>query len=451
MSRLRVSSFGIRGFIGESLSPRVAMDFAAAFGSFNRGGTILVGRDTRFSSPMIHAAVISALMSTGCQVLDMGVCPMPMVQYTVSRLKASGGLCITGGHNTSGWNAVMLIGPDGAMLNPVGGETVLDVFHSGDFKKVDWQHVGEVERLKGYAAPYFESIEEVVDLESIRRAELTVVIDPVGGGGCPFLEEFAMHLGCHLVPINAQPSGYLAREPEPRPRSASQMASIMTHVGGHAGFLLSSDMSRLSMVTETGEPASEEATFSVIADHVLSARSGPVVTNCCTTRTIDDIANRFQVPLIKVPVGQAYVAASIMDEQARLGGEGSGSVLLPDFSLASDGFLMMALILETMVQREEPVSRCLNDLPRYAIVKRVVPCSSRHLYRVLDATKGWLSDLAGREPNTTDGLRADLEDGWVHVRASRTEQMIRVISESDSLLMAQDRADKAVRILEGAV
>ena len=444
---LRLASYGVRGFVGQSLTPRVVMDFASAFGTFVDGQRVLLGRDTRYSSPMIHAAVTSSLISCGCEILDFGVCPTPVLQFSVRRHQAAGAVSISGGHNGMGWNAMTLIGQEGAFLEPGGGETVLDRFHAGDFLKRDFQQLGSIHTVPDYFDVYLKALAGVVNVEAIRKAGFTVLIDPVGGAGCPFLEDFARAMGFRLVAINAQPSGYLAREPEPRPRSALQMASFIQHVQGHIGFVLSSDLGRLSIVTEQGEPASEEYTFPLIARHLLLKRPGVVVTNCCTTRMIDDLARRYHVAVEKTPVGQAFVMARLADEQGRVGGEGSGSAALPEFSPAFDGFLMMALILESLAETGAQASELVRTLPRYHMVKRRVVCSSRQAYRALEIYRERAASLNPRTINLTDGVRIDWEDGWLHARASHTEQMIRVISESELKITAEQRAEEALRLI----
>jgi phosphomannomutase len=451
MNKLRLASFGIRGFVGESLPPSVVIDFASAFATYADGGRILLGRDTRYSSPMIHSAVLSGLLSAGCEVLDFGVCPTPMLQYAVNPYRAAGAISISGGHNAPGWNAVTLIGADGAFLEPFGGETVLDCFHARDFLRRDWQGMGTVRRVGDFALSYFDAMADMINVNAIREADFTVLIDPVGGAGCSYLPLFADRFRFHLVPINAQPSGYLAREPEPRPRSALQMASIIPHTGGDVGFVLSSDMSRMSVVTETGEPMSEEYTLALIADHVLAKRSGTLITNICTTRTVDDVARAHGAPVMRTRVGQAYVLAALADEQGVLGGEGSGSVALPEFSNAFDGFLMMALVLEAMAESGRSVSALLGQLPRYGIVKRSVPCGSRDGYRAIDALKDHAEFLGDGVVDMTDGLRVDWEDSWVHVRISQTQQLVRVIAEATTKERAEQRADDATRVLQQIV
>lgn len=448
MNKLRLASFGIRGFIGDSLPPPVVIDFASAFATYLDGGRVLLGRDTRYSSPMLHSAVVSGLVAAGCEVTDFGVCPAPMLQHAVPRFQAAGAVAVSGGHNTMGWNAVSLIGPDGALLEPAGGETVLDIFHARAFRKQDWRRMGRIEPARGFAEPYFAALASYVNVEAVRAAGFTVLIDPVGGAGCPYLAPFAKALGLHLVPINAAPSGYLAREPEPRPRSAIQMASIIRHVEGQAGFVLSSDMGRMSVVTETGEPASEEYTLALMANHVLAKHPGTLVTNICTTRTVDDVARAHGAEVVKTRVGQAYILSALSDSQGQLGGEGSGSVVLPAFSNAFDGFVMMALILEAMAESGETLSTLLSDLPRYHIVKRSVPCGSRDGYRAIEGVRS--SDQIAEADHTDliDGLRADWRDSWVHVRTSQTQQMVRVIAEAVTADVAEARADDMVRIIQ---
>jgi phosphomannomutase len=448
---LRVASFGIRGKVGDSLTIRTAMDFSSAFATFSGGGRILLGRDTRYSSPMYHAAVLSSLLSAGCEVLDFGVCPTPILQFCVQRYDAAGAVSITGGHTAAGWNAITLIGADGSFLEPLGGEAVLDGFHAGDFLRRPWDQVGVVRVVDDFLGPYLDAIEKEVEVEAIRRADFTVLADPVGGAGCAYLEPFARRMGIKLVPINAQPSGYLAREPEPRPRSAQQMASIIGRIKGDIGFVFSSDMGRMSLVTEAGEPASEEYTFAIIASHVLSRRPGPVVTNCCTTRTIDDVAALRKVPLIKTKVGQAYVLSALMDEQGVIGGEGSGSIVLPSFSRGFDGFLMMALVLDAMAGNQCPLSDLLRALPRYHIVKKKILCESSAGYRAIDSMVENAQSRQNVRIDMTDGLRVDRADGWVHARLSRTEKAVRVISEAVNRKDAERHADDAIRAIRQAV
>jgi phosphomannomutase len=448
MKGLRLSSFGLRGFAGESLTPEVVIDFAAAFGTFVDGGPVLVGRDTRLSSPMVRDSVAAGLLAAGCDVLDLGVCPAPLLQFSVPRRRAAGAIAISGGHMRAGWNALTLISADGGFLDPVSGEAVLDIYHARDFRRADWRNLGTAAEVEDFAAPYFDALEALLDAAAIRRAKLTVAIDVVNGAGCRFLEPFAQRLGFRLVAVNAEESGYMARDPEPRPRNARQVASVMPLVQAHAGFATSSDLGRVSLVAEDRETASEEYTFPLVADHVLAAAPGTVVANCCTTRMVDDVAAQHRCRVVKAPVGQAYVMAALSDEQGAIGGEGNGSVAVPRFSRAFDGLLAIGLVLEDLAQRGGTLSGRLRELPRYHIVKRQVYGEPRRCYRALELLQREDDWQAGAALDRTDGLRADWDDGWVHVRASRTEPLVRVLSEARQRPQAEGRAADLCRRLE---
>ena len=449
MKTLRLSSFGIRGFTGESLTPEIVIDFASAFGTFADGGRVLVGRDTRLSSPMIHAGVTAGLLATGCEVLDLGICPAPILQFAVSHYQAKGAIAITGGHMRMGWNAMVLISANGAYLDPVSGEAVLDIFHARDFRRPGWNGIGTAAEATDFADTYFDALEALLDTAAIRRANLTVAIDPVNGAACRFLAPFARRLGFQLVAINAEEAGFMARDPEPRPRNARQVSSILPLVHADVGFVANSDFSRISIVTDDGETASEEYTFPLVADHVLRRTPGGVlVTNCCTTHMADDVAAAHNCRVVKVPVGQAQILAALADESGAIGGEGNGSVALPRFSRAFDGFLTIGLVLESLAQRPGRISARLHELPQYHIVKRQVYGEPRRCYRALETLQANAEWSAGGRLDRTDGLRCDWDDGWVHVRASQTEPMIRIISESRVRPRAEERAMNLVRMLE---
>ncbi len=448
MKTLRLSNFGIRGFIGESLTPETVIEFASAFAAYLGGGRVAVGRDTRASSPMLHAAALSSLLAAGCETLDLGVCPTPLIQWAVPRLKAAGALAISGGHHPAGWNALLLLGPDGGPLEPAAGEQALDLYHAGVALRRGAAEIGAARTVEGLVEEYLEALERRVDGAAIRAGRFRVVADPVGGAGCAALPTWARRFGVDLVAVNGEPSTYLARDPEPRPRTARPISSILRALGAHAGFVFSSDMGRCSLVTEAGEPLSEEYTFALVADHVLRRSRGVVVTNVCTSRMIDDLAARRDAPLVKTAVGQAYVVSALRDERAILGGEGSGSAALGSFALAFDGFLAMTLILESLALDGAPLSRRVRELPRYEIVKRSVACNPGEGYRALDRLRErWERESAGAF-DETDGLRMDYPDGWVHVRASRTEPRVRVISEARERAAAEARAEAAIRAME---
>jgi len=254
----------------------------------------------------------------------------------------------------------------------------------------------------------------------------------------------ACALGFELIPVNNEPNGFFPHDPEPRPRNAQQVVSIMKAVGADIGFLLNSDVSRISVVTETGESLSEEFTFPLVADEYLKDRCGPVVTNFSTSRMIEDVARSRGCPLVRTKVGQSYAVHSLLQEEAVLAGEGSGGVAFAAFQPAFDGFLTMGFILETMARQGKTISRLVGELPRYHIVKEKIYCPPARVHSIVSEVKKF---FRRHEVDTSDGIRVEDKSGWVQVRASGTEPMIRIIAEDQLKNKARERADEVINFI----
>ncbi len=445
---LRLTTFGVRGVVGQTLTPDVVSEFASAFGTFAGCNPVAVGRDPRFSSPMLAEAVVAALMATGCDVYDCGVCPAPAIQSVIRKRDLAGGICISGGHNPMGWNALIWLGPDGTYLSDEQGETVLDIYHARAFQRVGWDRIGRRNILRGVLEDHVRDLAGFLDVEAIRKAGLTVIIDASNGSVCGGLPLFAEEAGFSLVPLNAEEHGAPPHDPEPRPRNGRQVAALMRFVDGDVGFVLNSDGSRASVIADTGETFSEEITFPLVLDPLLRRRAGPVVTNCCSSRIVDEVARRRGVPLIKTKVGQAPIIEAMLLHHGVAGGDGSGSAAAADFLPAFDGLLEIGLILENIAVSGRPVSELAKALPPYFIKKQQIPCPSQRVHRAVDLLG---RHYRGQEIDRTDGVRIDWEDGWVHARASTTEPIIRVISESLEPAQTFRRLDEVSQLISQAV
>jgi phosphomannomutase len=448
MKLLKIGISGVRGIVGETITPKLVMNFASAFGTFLNSQKVLLGRDTRVSGPMLHSAAISALLAAGCDILDLGICPAPILQYLVKRLKAKGAISISAGHNDSNWNALTFINQEGTYLNDYQGEEILDIYHLGKFKKVSSDRLGKIKTQKDYLDIYFKKLVQFLDSETIKKANFKVVIDPCNGGGAGIVDIFCQYLNCELVPVNNEPSGYFPHDPEPRPRNAQEVASITKIVKANVGFLLNSDVSRVSVVAEDGETLSEEYTFPLVASYYLEKKPGLVVTNHCTSRMIEDAARCFDCGVIKTKVGQSYSIQSMIDEGAVMAGEGSGSVAICEFQLAFDGFLAMGMILEMMARKKKKISEIAEELPKYHIVKEKIYCPPVKVHSVVSEVKKLYSH---QEVSLSDGIKVEKEDGWINIRASATEPMIRIISESCSKEKAQERLERASNFISQLV
>jgi phosphomannomutase len=445
MKLLKIGISGVRGIVGESVTPKLVMDFASAFGAFVGGKPVFLARDTRIHGPMLRAACASALLSSGCDVIDLGICPTPVLQHAVRRGTAGGGIAVTAGHNDVNWNALTFIHADGTYLNSFQGAEVLDLYHLGRMEKADTDHLGTLRADSSAIDLYFEALAGFLDAAAIRKARFKVVVDACSGAGALFLERFAALLGFDLIPINNEPNGFFPHDPEPRPRNAQQVVSVVKAVGADAGFLMNSDVSRISLVSETGESLSEEFTFPLVADAWLAGHPGIVVTNFSTSRMIADVAAARRSPIVRTKVGQSHAIQSLLQEEGVLAGEGSGGVAIPAFQPAFDGFLTMGTILETLAKSGKRLSSLIGALPRYHIVKEKIYCPPSIIHSVVDAA-GAL--FRGKAVDTGDGLRAEDRGGWVQVRISATEPMIRVIAEDRSRERARTRADEILHEVE---
>ncbi len=444
MKLLKIGISGIRGIVGETIVPELVMDFACAFGTYLDSKKVLVGRDTRISGSMLHEATLAALVSTGCTALDLGICPTPIIQYMVKHFKAKGAVSITAGHNDLKWNALTFINQDGTYLNMFQGEEVLDIYHLGKFTKASVDHLGKIELIDDYLNFYFKKLRNFLNAEAIKKARFKVVIDPCNGAGAKIIDVFSQQMGFELIAVNNEPNGYFPHDPEPRPRNAQEVASVLKVVNADVGFLLNSDASRISFVSENGETLSEEFTLPLIAKYYLDKNPGIVVTNHSSSRMIEEVARGKSCPLVKVKVGQSYSIQSLINEDGVMAGEGSGGIAIPAFQSAFDGFLTMGLILEIMAVRNKKVSELVDELPRYHIVKEKIYCPPTKIHSVVNEAKNIYAD---RSVDTSDGIKIEDKDGWIHIRTSATEPMIRVIAEDRSKEKARERVEEAMNFI----
>jgi phosphomannomutase len=324
------------------------------------------------------------------------------------------------------------------------GEEVLDIYHLGKFTKVSVDHLGWIESIDDYLNVYFKELKKFLNAEAIKKAKFKVVIDPCNGAGAKIIDSFSQQLGFELIAINNEPNGYFPHDPEPRPRNAQEVASVIKVVNADVGFLLNSDASRVSFVAENGETLSEEFTLPLIAKYYLDKNQGIVVTNHSSSRMIEEVAREKNCPVVKVKVGQSYSIQSLINEDGVLAGEGSGGIAIPEFQPAFDGFLTVGLILEIMAVRSRKVSELVEELPRYHIVKEKIYCPPTKIFSVVNEAKKL---YAGRSINTSDGIKIEDKHGWIHVRTSATEPMIRVIAEDRSKEKARERVEEVMNFI----
>lgn len=440
MKPLKIGITGVRGIVGETFTPELAVDFAEAFGTYLDRGRILVSRDTRPSGLMIRSAVLAGLLAAGCEVVDLGVCPTPSMQLAVEWLKADGGIAITAGHNPWQWNALKFVRGDGLYLNATQGEELLDIFHQGEFAKATWETIRQSVQSVEPIEEHIKVLQENFAIDAIRSRKLTVAVDCCNGA-CSFLSpKWIASLGCEVLAVNDDPSAPFPHAPEPKPETMAQLCAVVKAGRAAIGFAHDTDGERLGIVTDEGEPLSEEMTLAIAADIRLRKKPGTVVTNVSTSSAVDIIAARHHGNVVRTPVGQAYISEGLIEYSGVLGGEGSGGITVPEVHLTHDSAAAIGLILEYLAQSGESISDLVRQLPRLTTLKHNIAVEPHRLYSVLQEFRAAV-EQAGVEVDSTDGIKFKLPAGWVHVRASNTESLIRIIVEAEEKAAARELLD----------
>jgi phosphomannomutase len=449
-----VSVSGVRGKVGDPLTPELMAGIAAALGAHLRevegGRTVCLGRDSRVSGPMFVRAVTAGLQSVGCDVVDLGVVPTPTLLMAVRDTGAIGGIGVTASHNPAEWNALKLVSSEGIFLDADRSARFRAYLADVDPPRAAWNELGSVRLDEGAWARHLERILAlpVIDAARIRAAGLKVAVDCVHGAGGPVITELLERLGCEIVGIGMEPDGWFPRDPEPTAANLADLGDLVRKSGAAVGLAIDPDVDRLSLVDETGRPMGEDLTLALAAAAVLKATPGPVVTNLSTSRVVDDVAAAFGVPMVRAPVGEVNVARRMQKEGAVVGGEGNGGVILPALHHTRDAPLACALILQHLAEEGLTPSEAAGRWPSYEIVKEKISFPREALtagYAALAA------DLEAGEHDTSDGLRLawPARRAWLHVRPSGTEPVVRLIAEAPDAESARSLVARAGAVLAG--
>lgn len=452
---LMVSVSGVRGRVGEALTPEIVAKFAAGFGAWAKkragGGRakIVVGRDSRVSGPMFQPVVISALQSVGCDVILVDMAPTPTIQLAVEHHHAAGGLAITASHNPIEWNALKFIGPSGLFLD--GSEAgEMRAVVEGEIPRAKWDELGAIEIDSGAVDRHIDLALSLpfVDVEGIRAKQFKVALDCVRGAGGAFMPKLLERLGCQVSAINLETDGRFPHPPEPVAENLGDLEKLVRDSGAEIGFAVDPDVDRLALVSNEGKAIGEDYTLALAAKVVLRHREGGIVTNLSTSRIVDDIAKEQNRRVIRAPVGEVNVATRMRSEGAPVGGEGNGGVILTEVHLGRDAPIGAVLILQLLLEEKKSLSEIVASYPRYSIVKDKLDRPSAPLDTVYASLKQAFTDA---EVDTQDGLRLTWSDRWVHVRPSGTEPIVRVIAEAPSVAEAQQLITKCREPLDALI
>jgi phosphomannomutase len=441
MKPLKIGITGVRGIVGETFTPELIVEFAQAFGTYLDAGKILVCRDTRPSGLMVRSAVLTGLLATGCEVIDLGICPTPSLQLAVEKYQASGGISITAGHNPAQWNALKFVRGDGLYLSAMQAEELLDIYHQGEFDKATWDHMQTRIESRDCVPHHIEKLKAVFDVAAIRARKLTVAVDCCNGACALFSPRWLEELGCTVLAVNDDITAPFPHSPEPKRETMAQLRAVVKAGKADIGFAHDANGERLGIVTETGEPLSEETTLAIATDIKLQQRSGAVVTHISTSSVIEKIAARYSAEVIRTPVGQSYISEAMLEHQAVIGGEGNGAVVIPEVHYTNDSAATIGLILEHLAKTGKRISEVAASIPKSVMLKRYVPIEPQLLFSKLNDVRREVETADAATIDFSDGIKLSWPDGWLHIRASNTESMIRLIAEADDEQRAQDLLD----------
>lgn len=448
-----VSISGIRGIVGDGLSPEAVVRYSAAFGTYCGGGTVVVGRDTRPTGRMVRQAVLAGLTATGCDVVDVGVVPTPTVAVMVEELGAAGGVCITASHNPIQWNALKFFHSDGLFLDPEQSARHLAIAEAGP-RYADWSAMGRVRENDGASATHVKRILDLglLDVPALRKRNFRVAVDCVNGAGRLLIPHLLQELGCDVVKLGVEESGLFSRGPEPSPENLGALCETLKGGGFDLGFAVDPDADRLAIVDGKGLPLGEELTLALAARFVLRHEKSPVVANVSSSQILDDVCREAGVELHRTRVGEINVSVKMRETGSAIGGEGNGGVILRDLHLGRDAPVGVALILQYLLETGSRVRLLREQLPTHSMVKDKIELGGA--LRAADALDRAREAFAGERVDETDGLKFLLEAGgapaWVQLRASNTEPILRIFSEAKDPGEARALVDRVRAAISGS-
>ena len=448
-SQLMISVAGIRGIVGDSLTPPVVSRFAAAFAHGLGEGPIVVGRDARRSGPMVHRAVAAGLMAAGRDVINIGLATTPATQIAVEELHAAGGVILTASHNPAEWNALKLLSGLGEFLGPKAGVEVRRRYESGESLWTTFDRLGGESDEPGALEWHLKRVLALpfVDVPAIRRRHLSAVVDGCASVGGIAVPRLLRDLGCDVTELDCVPNGEFTRVLEPLPEHLGALGAAVTRAGADFGIAVDPDADRAAFVDAKGVPLGEEYSLALAAQVVLAKQPGPVVTNLSTSRIIDAVCSHAGVPLHRTPVGEAHVVAGMRAHGAVVGGEGNGGVILPAAHYGRDGLVAAALVCQALTAGGTTLRTLADGLPRLCMVKDKLPRADEPWETSAPRLRGAFPDHA---VDSADGLRLSSDEEWVHIRPSGTEPVVRVIAESPSEPRTRELIERARRALQPA-
>jgi phosphomannomutase len=448
--QLKIGVSGIRGVVGDFLTPNLACAFAQAFGTYVGQGRVVLGRDTRSTGEMLEHAVTCGLLAAGCEVVKVGIAPTPTIQIYVSETHAQGGIAITASHNPPEYNALKLFNREGLFFNQYERSELLDLYHQSDFRRATNAEIRSVS-VDYDTAPerHIARVLKNVDVERIRKRRFKVALDGVNGAGSLMSVHFLRDvLNCELHAISVDPTKPFPREAEPRPEVLDDLRALMKECGADIAFAQDPDGDRLAVGDETGFILDNDEVLAMAVDCALHRVKGPVVVNLTTSSVIDEVAHRYGCPIYRSPVGEANVVDRMRAVGAVIGGEGTnGGIIFPAVHYCRDSYMGMAFLLDRMAETGKTLSAlAATHAPYYRRLEKFTFEYGR-LGPIMQELE---SIFTGAQLDRTDGLKLIWPDAWLHVRSSNTEPVLRLAAEARSPERLEEIYARAERVVNNS-
>lgn len=433
----------VGGAVGENLTPIDVVKFTTAYVRFmseKNGGkrlTIVVGRDARISGQMVDNLIEGTLLGCGADVINVGLCTTPGTEMAVICNKADGGIIITASHNPKQWNALKLLNERGEFLNDAEGKRVLTLAEDESYLYPEIDSIGRVLSREPFNDEHIRRVLALplVDVEAVKARKFKVVVDAVNSVGGVVIPKLLRELGCEVVELNCEPTGYFAHNPEPLPENLTEISQVIVREGADLGVVVDPDVDRLAFVSEDGSMFVEEYTLVAVADYILSHVKGNTVSNLSSSRALRDVTERHGGEYSASAVGEVNVVAKMKEVGAVIGGEGNGGVIYPELHYGRDALVGVALFLTFLAQKNMKMTELRKTYPAYFASKNKIQLTPAiDVDKVLREIK---ARYAGEKVNDIDGVKIDFAESWVHLRKSNTEPIIRIYTEAKSM----DEAD----------
>lgn len=428
------------------------MECTAAFGQWvlTTVGTptIVVGRDGRISGDIVSALVINTLRAMGISVVDLGLSTTPTVEIAVPMEKAGGGIILTASHNPKEWNALKLLNHKGEFISGKDGETILELVAQKSVQYASVDKLGDYRQDNTYLKKHIDKILALplVDVEAVRAKNYKIVVDAINSTGALAVPPLLEALGCQTILLNGEVNGHFNHNPEPLKEHLGQLSTEVRMQKANLGIAVDPDVDRLVFMCEDGEVFGEEYTLVAVADYVLSHKKGNTVSNLSSSRALRDVTVKHEGEYFASAVGEVHVVEKMKEVNAVIGGEGNGGIIVPELHYGRDALVGIALFLSHLAQSGRQISTLRKTYPDYQMAKtKIERTPDIDLNKIFAALK---EKYQREQIDTVDGLKIDFEQGWVHLRPSNTEPIIRVYSESNSIVVAENLAKKIIQDIQ---